>query len=111
MSIGPLGIIGSVAGSPLAQSKGSEVDRAAQDTAHQSRQINSENKAEQAAGIGQTEEDQESSDRDADGRRLWEEQAPPREASQDDAPAGEETDAPRSKDPSGLSGGQLDLTG
>ena len=28
--------------------------------------------AELAAGVGQTEQDQESSERDADGRRLWE---------------------------------------
>ena len=109
MNIGPLGIIGSIAGSPLAQSKGSEVDRAAHDTSNQARQISAENKAEQAAGIGRTEEDQESSERDADGRRLWEEQA--EETSPDETPSHEDAESRRSKDPTGDRGRQLDLSG
>lgn len=111
MSMGPLGIIGSVATTRQAQTKGGEADRAAQDTANQARQTASENKAEQAAGIGQTEQDQESSDRDADGRRLWEEQGPGNQEEPQDSPANEEADAPRSKDPTGASGQQLDLSG
>jgi hypothetical protein len=72
MSVGPLGIIGSAAGSPLAQSQGSDVNRAQQDTASQSRQTHMSEKAEHAAGVGQTEQDEEATDRDADGRRPWE---------------------------------------
>ncbi len=109
MSIGPLGgLAGSAAGSPLAQAHGSEVDRARQDAAAQQRKVHSDQKAEDAAGIGETDgDDHEAEDRDADGRRLWEE-----------APTGEEHDAAtgdsgaaRAKDPSGASGNLLDLSG
>ncbi|MEQ8787559.1 MAG: hypothetical protein RIC55_14745 [Pirellulaceae bacterium] len=111
MSMGPLGIIGSAAGTPLAQIKGSDVDRAAQDTAAQARQTKADLKAEQAAGIGQTEEDQQTSDRDADGRRVWElgeEPSPEQEAAAEQA---DDEQTPRSKDPSGDRGRQLDLSG
>ena len=65
-------IIGA-AGSPLAQTKGAELDRAQQETAQQQRQVQTDAKAELAAGIGTTEEQQGAdSERDADGRRLWE---------------------------------------
>ncbi len=72
MSVGPLGMVGSSAGSPLAQSQGSDVNRAQQDTASQSRQTQMSEKAEHASGVGQTEQDEEATDRDADGRRPWE---------------------------------------
>ena len=55
MSIGPTGgIAGSAAGSPLAQTSGSEVERAQQDAASQKRRIQMNQKAENAAGIGET---------------------------------------------------------
>ena len=75
MSVGPLGgLAASAAGSPLAQSHGSEVDRSRQDAAAQQRKVLSDQKAEDAAGIGQTDgEDHETADRDAVGRRIWEE--------------------------------------
>lgn len=107
MSIGPTGMIGSAAGSPLAQGQGSEVNRAQQDTADHARQNQLAEKAEDAAGVGQTEEDEGASDRDADGRRLWE--APP-EAPEQEAEEPQGAD-PRSKDPTGQKGGQLDLSG
>ncbi|TWT41591.1 hypothetical protein [Botrimarina hoheduenensis] len=73
MSIGPLGgILGSAAGTPLSQTKGAAAERAGRDAAAQERGVELDLKAEKAAGIGQTEGDQQSSDRDADGRRLWE---------------------------------------
>jgi hypothetical protein len=112
MSIGPLGgIAGSAAGSPLAQTAGSENERTAQDaTAHQTRAASNQ-KAESAAGIGETDgEDHEAAERDADGRRIWEESPKKKEgepAAEDEASA----DAPRSKDPSGASGNLLDLSG
>ena len=46
MSIGPMGFIGGIAAAPLAQAQGSEVDRAAEESAGQSRQVASEVKAE-----------------------------------------------------------------
>ena len=108
MSIGPSsGLAGSVAGSPLARASSSESDRASQEVGAQQRQVNSEKKAESAAGIGETDgENKEASDRDPDGRRLWE--APPGgEAEPDDA----ENATARGKDASGQSGNLLDLSG
>ena len=107
MSIGPSsGIIGSVAGAPLAQSKGSELERASQVvTAHQ-RQAQSDAAAENAAGIGQTSEDQQSSERDADGRRLWEIEGEQAKVKKDAAPLPQQ-----SRDATGTCGRTLDLTG
>lgn len=107
MSIGPMGTIGSAAGSQLAQGHGSDVNRAQQETTDHARQTQSADKAESASGVGQTEQDEETADRDADGRRLWE--APPEV---EDAEQGErEPGDQRSKDPTGQKGGQLDLSG
>jgi hypothetical protein len=109
MSIGPLsGLIGSVAGTPLAQSKGSEVERSQQDAVKQQRQAQSELRSETAAGIGAADgEDKEASERDADGRRLWE--APLANAADADAPP---PPAERhSRDASGQAGNSLDLSG
>ncbi|NQU19959.1 MAG: hypothetical protein HQ567_01650 [Candidatus Nealsonbacteria bacterium] len=110
MSIGPMaGIVGSAAGSPLAQTQGSETERAAQDAAAGQRRTESDRKADAAAGIGEADgEDHEAADRDADGRRLWE--APPEGS---DGQSGEETppEDHKSRDPSGESGNLLDLSG
>jgi hypothetical protein len=106
-----MGMIGSIAGTPLSQTKGSEVEKAVQDTESQARTTQAQQRAESAAGIGQTEEDSEANDRDADGRRLWEvqQQSPPKDrASAADAAV---DDPPRSKDPTGMSGNTLDLSG
>lgn len=109
MTMLPLGgLVGSAAGAPLSQTAGSEVERTQKDALAQQRQVENEYQAERAAGIGETDEDRESSERDADGRRLWE--APPEAAHSDEG----EPDAtlPRqSKDATGQSGTQLDLTG
>lgn len=111
MSVGPLsGLLSSVAGTPLAQTKGSEIERAQHDLNAQQRQTVGERKAESAAGIGETDgQDHEAAERDADGRRLWEEQInnqqpPPSEEPSPDKP-------PLSKDVTGQSGTQLDLCG
>jgi len=110
MSIGPLGgLAGSAAGSPLAQSHGTETERTQQDSAAQQRQIRSEKKAESAAGIGETDgEDHEAEDRDADGRRIWEE-TPGAKKEETDESATPPTH--QSKDPTGERGNLLDLTG
>lgn len=109
MSVGSLGLIGSIAGTPLAQAKGSDIDRAKADANQQSRAIDSVNRADAAAGIGVTHEDSQTSDRDADGRRIWEKFAANKDAN-------DSTDstlqAPHAaKDPTGQSGTQLDLSG
>ena len=68
------GIAAGAAGSPLAQTKGSEVERARAATRRRQRAGVSWRKAEAAAGVGQPDgEDHEATERDADGRRAWEE--------------------------------------
>ena len=107
MTMAPLGgIVSSAAGAPLSQATGSEVDRTQKDSAAHTRQVDANQQAERAAGIGQTEQDQEAFERDADGRRLWE--APP---DAKDADANNATGTRQSKDATGQSGTQLDLTG
>lgn len=110
MSIGSLGgVIGSAAGAPLSQTAGSETERAQKESLAHNRGVDANAKAERASGIGQTEQDQESSERDADGRRFWEKPAEP-DGSQPTPTSAVEL--PRqSKDATGNSGTQLDLTG
>ncbi|MGC3970414.1 MAG: hypothetical protein QM775_24695 [Pirellulales bacterium] len=115
MSIGSLGIIGGVAGSQVSQVR-SDADRVRATTDAQARAIDSQQQAEDAAGIGRTDgENHESHDRDADGRRFWE--APPEpkdelsvEGSNVEA-EGNPIPPTKAVDSSGQSGGQLDLTG
>lgn len=111
MNVGPLGgIIGSAAGAPLSQTGGSEAERSTRDASAQLRQIASEQTAEKAAGIGATDEDQGSSERDADGRMFW--QHPDRKSDPDASEADPTPPKTRqSKDPSGASGNALDLMG
>jgi hypothetical protein len=108
MNVVPLGgIISGAAGAPLAQVNGSETERTQRDGTIRERRVTTEKTAEMAQGIGTTDEDQETSERDADGRMFWERAA-------DNALVNEESTAepPRqSKDPSGSSGNSLDLTG
>jgi hypothetical protein len=108
MNVGSMGgVVGSAAGAPLSQTSGSETERTQKDSAASGRQAVHEKKAADAAGIGTTEQDQETSERDADGRRFWEDTAEkkPDEADDPNAP-------PRqAKDPTGESGNSLDLTG
>lgn len=107
-SIPPV-IIGA-AGAPLAQTKGAELDRAQQETAQQQRQVQTDAKAEMAAGIGTTEEQQGAdADRDADGRRAWEAPLAGKGKPKQDASA--PPPQRQSRDPSGQSGTQLDLSG
>jgi hypothetical protein len=105
MSIGPTGIAASVAGTPLSQKKGSAVERAKEEIGIQRRQLDHNQKAEAAAGVGEPDgEHHETAERDGDGRRPWE-----------DSPAPGTTpghsDVRQSKDPLQQSGNLLDLTG
>ncbi len=109
MSIGSLGIIGSLAGTSLTQ-KSAEVDKTQRDAADAARQSDAADRAESAEGIGQTEEESQAGERDADGRRLWERQ--PKKTAENDAELAASTaEAVPAKDPAGVSGGILDLTG
>ena len=110
MNVGPMnGVVTSAAGAPLSQTSGSEKERAQKDASVRQRQVDSEQKSEMAAGIGQTEEDQGASDRDADGRSLWKSSAEGQQEQADERHAG--NSARKAKDPTGNSGGALDLTG
>lgn len=109
MSMVPLGgLLSSTAGTALSQSSGSETERSQKDTLTQSRGIDADLHAERSSGIGQTEQDQQSSERDADGRRLWENPVAAKKAAAHAAEA--EVEARQSKDATGQSGTQLDLT-
>jgi hypothetical protein len=107
MSIGSFSPIAAVAaGTSLAQTKGTESDRAAHETSAHQRQVQNELKAEAAAGIGETDgEDNRPSERDADGRLPWQLPDQQRSSSSPTPPAG------HAKDPTGESGGLLDLCG
>ncbi|MHB8953949.1 MAG: hypothetical protein ACYC4U_13350 [Pirellulaceae bacterium] len=111
MSVGSLGIIGSAASAPLAQSQGTDVNRTQQETTSQLRQTQMGEKAESASGIGQTEQDEQASDRDADGRRPWEIGSTPSAEEPGEQIATTEDSPRQSKDPTGLTGRQLDLSG
>ena len=116
MSVGPMGFYSSIAATPLAQTQGSDVDRTATEVSGQARQKSNAAKAESAEGIGQPDgEEHASSDRDADGRRLWEKPLggeAPQESDAEATDASEQAPTPHaSKDASGESGNQLDLTG
>ena len=105
------GIPASIAGIPVAQTSGSEIDRARADTAAQRRTTAAEVLAEKAAGIGETDgENHQTDDRDADGRRVWE-FGDGKKVAKPAAEEEEEVIERHSRDVSGESGGQLDLTG
>ena len=108
MNVGPLGgLVGNAAGVPVAQTKGSEVEREQRESAGQVREMDLAGQAEQAQGVGQTKQDHEISDRDADGRRPWETALP----SPEDHDASVTHEPPQSKDAAETAANQLDVTG
>ena len=102
------GAIASAAASTLSQSAGAETERSAKDSASRERTAASEALSEKASGIGQTQEDGGTTDRDADGRRAWEIDARKKKQA---AAAEQEHHDRRAKDPTGVSGASLDLSG
>ena len=106
MSIGPVNPVpASAAGSPVAQTSGSVADRAAT-TVQQRQQIDANESAEQAAGIGPADgQDSQSSQRDPDGRRPWETAIAPDVA----AESADQKRQRLAKDASGQCGNRLDL--
>jgi len=113
MSIGLLSNIGgSVAGSSLAQVRGADVDRAQQEHGARELKAQGDEKAELAAGVGQTDGDEhQTADRDADGRQVWQLRrgAPAQRRGEQE----QDVNPPenRVKDPTGQSGNMLDLSG
>lgn len=107
MSIGSLGNIGSLAAAPAMQ-RTSDTDKTQAATSDKARAEAAVEYAEKASGIGDTKEESKASDRDADGRRLWEFDQQKKEE-----PAAAETEAAeaKSKDPTGTAGQNLDLSG
>ena len=104
MSTGPIGSVAGVFGTGYAQ-RAADLDRAAQETAGQDRRVAAEAHAEMAAGIGQTEgEGNEAADRDADGRRPFEQPATPRGQEDGQPPP----PVPRARDATGQLGNALD---
>ena len=112
MSVGPMGFFSSIAATPLSQSKGNDVDRAGQESAGQSAEAANDVKAENAAGIGATDgEEHGAAERDADGRRIREKPPGKKKAPEPAAEAPPVSTSVPSKDASGESGNELDLTG
>jgi hypothetical protein len=101
------GALTSAAGAPLSQTAGAETERTQKESSARERLVDSQNKSERASGIGETQEDREASERDADGRRPWE--APPKKKDAS-GEADPETER-KAKDPTGMTGNELDLTG
>ena len=111
MSIASLGIMGGLATTAGAQ-RTADTERVERDATDQSRAATADEHAENAAGIGQTEEDSQSADRDADGRRLWEKPTRPKKPDATVAtPALTDPASHLSKDPTGSCGNELDLLG
>ena len=106
------GVLVSAAGVSLSQTAGAEAERAQKDGAAQQRQVDGQEKSEKAAGVGTTDEDQQAGERDADGRRLWESQEKSKKKpGETDAEADSGEPQRLAKDPTGMSGNALDLTG
>jgi hypothetical protein len=104
-----VGLVPSLANTAVAQNSGATVDRAKQDAGHFQRQVASTQQAADAAGIGHTNEEHGASDRDADGRRLWEFSNPAPSDEGSEAPT--DPNAPRqSRDPNDDRGTQIDFT-
>ena len=111
MNIGSIGIVAGMA-AQVAQSRATEVDRVQQENTVQEREVESAHEAEQAEGVGLTQEESAAGDRDADGRLAWQfgNQTPTEPATPASSALSAETPH-HAKDPSGQAGTQLDLEG
>ncbi len=110
MSMVPLGgLLSSTAGTALSQASGSDTERTQKESVSQRHSADADQHAEKSAGIGETEQDQQTDERDADGRRLWEKVTAPKKVQE--TAVDSDADSRQSKDPTGQSGTKLDLTG
>lgn len=114
MNIGAFsGIAGSIAGGTAGQMRGTEADRTARETSDRAREITAAERAEAAADVGEDSDDVLTGERDADGRELWERRSREGVVLSEEAAADTATaaDMHQSVDPTGESGGALDITG
>ena len=113
MSVGPMGasIASSIAATNLAQRNSSDVTGAQQATSNHARVVDSTEKAEKAAGVGDPEESEKAGDRDADGRRAWERPGHDSEEAEAELEGDATYDAIPQKDPAGITGKEIDLSG
>lgn len=110
MSVGPLGMLGSLASTQSA-TRTADVDKAQHEQANHARETTADIKTEMANGIGSTDEFSESTDRDADGRQLMGRSGSSEQPESTDASEESAASEPACKDPHGESGNQLDLQG
>ena len=109
MSIGSLGIIAGVSATPLTQRTAS-ADRAATENTRQQNAAANDQSALDAAGIGKTEGDAETtSERDADGRMDWQHHG--KHSAKNESATTDASETIKSRDITGDSGGALDLQG
>lgn len=113
MSVGPMGasIASSIAATNLAQRNSSDVSGAQQATSSHARVVDSTEKAEKAAGVGDPDESEKASDRDADGRRAWERPGHESDETETELEGDATYDATLQKDPTGVTGREIDLSG
>jgi hypothetical protein len=110
MSIGSLGIIGGVSATPQTL-RNASADRAATDNIRSQTAAANDQSAVDAAGIGKTEGDAETtSERDADGRLDWHHRSKQSETKTTSSTA-DASEPLKSRDLTGNSGGSLDLQG
>jgi hypothetical protein len=109
MSMGAAGTVGSVAGLALQQAKGADVEATHQAARNQARRVEANRAAEAASGVGETEEDHKTEERDADGRRLWEQSSQGQDES--DEQQNSSGTPGLSRDGAGERGVNLDLCG
>ncbi len=110
MSVGSSSPLGAAVAVPLAQARGTEIDRAQQVAAAHERQLRSEALADSAGGIAAADgEDNQAADRDADGRLPWQAQ-PPANEGDDAAPAERKSRCVGEPEATVESGRRLDVT-
>lgn len=108
MNIASLNTFAGTAAAQASQTASADSDHQLQRAVTRSNATDSLKKTAEAAGIGQTEQEESAGDRDADGRRVWE--IPPSQKTQPETP--EETAAEDSPpDPLGECGQQIDILG
>ena len=106
MSVGGTGPVGGAAGSHLPQTRGTDIDKVAQDISQQARHVQAGRREDDAAGVGQTEQHEAARDRDADGRQPWQ------ISNHQQSGVHEAHDAQRaSKDSAKQKGNRLDVSG
>lgn len=105
----------SLAGNAIAQTKGTETDRVTREVSEKAREQKGVQRAEAASDVGETDDaDVETTDRDADGRQLWERRSKQPDAAElapETNAATESNGTPHVKDLTGDVGKALDLEG